>query len=376
MLCGPRAGPVRITPGHGRARTTGAWSASSAEPRPESAVGRLGPSGSRYRPVGRPWCRCMVVPWISHHRRGAVAAAPGVPARPGGAHDHHRHIHRHRRRRPDVQRSRTLRPGRLPGRLPGPHPRRLRPRPAPVHRRADIECFGRDLEAAGRSRAPWPGGCAPWPASTATPSRKNCSTTPRRSMSADPAWTTSPTPPDWTATRSAPCWSRPDSARGRACPHLVAGPQRVAGVRGHRCQHRGHGPGARPSDPDHLAQGRQDGHHPVGATHRPGRRPGRRGTLRRADLPGRRRQPPRPPRRRQDRAPGGPAGWDHQTSRPHTLRHAFITAALDAGVPLRDVQEAASHADPRTTMRYDRARVSLDRHATYIVAAFIAGAAR
>jgi len=26
---------------------------------------------------------------------------------------------------------------------------------------------------------------------------------------------------------------------------------------------------------------------------------------------------------------------------PHTLRHAFITAALDAGVPLRDVQEAA-----------------------------------
>ncbi len=61
---------------------------------------------------------------------------------------------------------------------------------------------------------------------------------------------------------------------------------------------------------------------------------------------------------------------------PHTLRHGFITAALDAGVPLRDVQEAASHADPRTTMRYDRARVSLDRHATYIVSTFIAGAAR
>jgi integrase len=61
---------------------------------------------------------------------------------------------------------------------------------------------------------------------------------------------------------------------------------------------------------------------------------------------------------------------------PHTLRHAFITAALGAGVPLRDVQEAASHADPRTTMRYDRARVSLDRHATYIVAAYLAGAAR
>jgi integrase/recombinase XerD len=65
-----------------------------------------------------------------------------------------------------------------------------------------------------------------------------------------------------------------------------------------------------------------------------------------------------------------------KTVGPHTLRHAFITAALDAGVPLRDVQEAASHADPRTTMRYDRARTSLDRHATYIVAAYVAGAAR
>jgi integrase/recombinase XerD len=61
---------------------------------------------------------------------------------------------------------------------------------------------------------------------------------------------------------------------------------------------------------------------------------------------------------------------------PHSLRHSFITAALDAGVPLRDVQEAASHADPRTTMRYDRGRQSLDRHATYIVATFVAGAAR
>jgi integrase len=69
------------------------------------------------------------------------------------------------------------------------------------------------------------------------------------------------------------------------------------------------------------------------------------------------------------------AGITKQVS-PHTLRHAFITAALDAGVPLRDVQEAGSHADPRTTMRYDRARTSLDRHATYIVATYIAGAAR
>jgi integrase/recombinase XerD len=64
-----------------------------------------------------------------------------------------------------------------------------------------------------------------------------------------------------------------------------------------------------------------------------------------------------------------------KTVTPHTLRHRFITAS-SAGVPLRDVQEAVSHADPRTTIRYDRARGSLDRHATYIVAAYIAGTAQ
>ena len=58
---------------------------------------------------------------------------------------------------------------------------------------------------------------------------------------------------------------------------------------------------------------------------------------------------------------------------PHSLRHSFITAALDAGVPLRDVQIAARHSDPRTTTRYDRARTNHDRHASYIVTAFVAG---
>ena len=50
---------------------------------------------------------------------------------------------------------------------------------------------------------------------------------------------------------------------------------------------------------------------------------------------------------------------------PHSLRHTFVTLSLDAGVPLRDVQDAAGHADPRTTRRYDRARYSLDRHTTH-----------
>jgi site-specific recombinase XerD len=57
---------------------------------------------------------------------------------------------------------------------------------------------------------------------------------------------------------------------------------------------------------------------------------------------------------------------------PHALRHTFVTIMLDAGVDLRDVQIAARHADPRTTMRYDRARTTLDRHPNYILAAYMA----
>ena len=57
---------------------------------------------------------------------------------------------------------------------------------------------------------------------------------------------------------------------------------------------------------------------------------------------------------------------------PHMLRHTFATTMLDAGVDLRDVQIAARHADPRTTMRYDRARKNLDRHPNYILAAYMA----
>lgn len=59
---------------------------------------------------------------------------------------------------------------------------------------------------------------------------------------------------------------------------------------------------------------------------------------------------------------------------PHMLRVAVIMAALDAGVPLRDVQLAARHAGPRTTTIYDRRRENFDRHAAYVVVAFIAGA--
>jgi Phage integrase family len=51
--------------------------------------------------------------------------------------------------------------------------------------------------------------------------------------------------------------------------------------------------------------------------------------------------------RRWVRSIGSRAGLDGV--HPHMLRAAFIVAALDAGVPLRDVQLAARHADLRTT---------------------------
>jgi integrase len=58
---------------------------------------------------------------------------------------------------------------------------------------------------------------------------------------------------------------------------------------------------------------------------------------------------------------------------PHSLRHAAITNALDAGVPLRDAQVLARHADPRTTEHYDRARGNLDRHGVHFLTAYVAG---
>jgi hypothetical protein len=55
------------------------------------------------------------------------------------------------------------------------------------------------------------------------------------------------------------------------------------------------------------------------------------------------------------------------------LRVGFIMAALDAGVPQRQVQVAARHPNPGTTTVYDRRRQDLDRHAAYVVVAFVAG---
>ena len=68
------------------------------------------------------------------------------------------------------------------------------------------------------------------------------------------------------------------------------------------------------------------------------------------------------------------AGIQIGRAHQHMLRHTYaaVTTMLDAGADLRDVQIAARHADPRTTMRYDRARHNLERHPNYILTAYMA----
>jgi hypothetical protein len=70
----------------------------------------------------------------------------------------------------------------------------------------------------------------------------------------------------------------------------------------------------------------------------------------------------------QGRPPNGQS--PSQTSR---CRPSAITNALDTGVPLRDAQILARHADPGTTEHYDRARGNLDRHGVHLLTAYVAG---
>jgi integrase/recombinase XerD len=80
-------------------------------------------------------------------------------------------------------------------------------------RRADIECFARDLEARGRARATITRRLCTVAGFINTRWRRSSSITPRPRMSAGPGWTMSRTPPGWTVTSSARCWSLPGSAR-------------------------------------------------------------------------------------------------------------------------------------------------------------------
>jgi integrase len=65
------------------------------------------------------------------------------------------------------------------------------------------------------------------------------------------------------------------------------------------------------------------------------------------------------------------------TLHPHVLRHSWVAGLLDAGVALHEVQRAASHASPTTTMRYDRSRQEISReHPTFRLAAWLEDPAR
>jgi hypothetical protein len=57
-------------------------------------------------------------------------------------------------------------------------------------------------------------------------------------------------------------------------------------------------------------------------------------------------------------------------SHPRIAGASNIERTESAGVSLRDVQIAARHADPRITMRDDRARNNLDRHPNHILAGY------
>lgn len=55
----------------------------------------------------------------------------------------------------------------------------------------------------------------------------------------------------------------------------------------------------------------------------------------------------------------------------HSLRHTFVTQGRLAGASLEQLQDAAGHADPRTTRHYDRARHQLEDHPTELLATYL-----
>jgi integrase/recombinase XerD len=56
---------------------------------------------------------------------------------------------------------------------------------------------------------------------------------------------------------------------------------------------------------------------------------------------------------------------------PHSFRHSYVTAALDAGVPERDIMASTAHATLSMISYYDRNRASIERNPTHAVSAFI-----
>jgi len=67
------------------------------------------------------------------------------------------------------------------------------------------------------------------------------------------------------------------------------------------------------------------------------------------------------------------AGIDKRIT-PHSLRHTFVTMALDSGQTERDIAISTGHADARMVAYYDRGRDNISRHSTHAVSAWVEGA--
>ena len=59
---------------------------------------------------------------------------------------------------------------------------------------------------------------------------------------------------------------------------------------------------------------------------------------------------------------------------PHSLRHTFVTMALDAGQAERDIAISTGHSDTRMVAYYDRNRNNISRNSTHAVSAWVEGA--
>lgn len=58
---------------------------------------------------------------------------------------------------------------------------------------------------------------------------------------------------------------------------------------------------------------------------------------------------------------------------PHSLRHTFVTLALDSGVSVRDAANGMGYSDTRMVSYYDHGKDNLPRNATHFVAAYVEG---
>jgi hypothetical protein len=155
--------------------------------------------------------------------------------------------------------------------------------------------------------------------------------------------------------------------------------RRARGVRRHPGPHRavpghprGAGPGCLDDRPPHRREGQQAGAHSAGSPDRSDHRPRGGRALRWPDSVSNGWEPAGP----SDGAPLGPlrrqAGGPRDRPPPHAafrLHHGGSRRRCSA--PRRPARRPPR--GPRTTTIYDRRRANFDRHAAYVVVAFVAG---